>query len=1047
MIGNITSGRGIRGLLNYILQKEGAYHTGGTMAGQDARDLAAEFKLTRQLRPNVAEPVKHYSLALPPGEHLTDDQWREVSERYMAAMGYTEAQWVAYRHQDTEHEHVHIAASRVRLDGSLVRTNNDRYKSQDIIRGIERVFGLTLVPSSNEIPHEVKGPTKGERMREKRTGNAQPVSIKAELQAKISEAVKDCPTMSVLVERLEAEGIRMVPNLQSTGRVSGLTYMIRDEVMKASDLGEAFKFSGLQKAGVEYNPERDQEALRRGLGAKEEGVGPKPAAPEEGEKPKEDKGNKKEAWAASKAAWDDAKEKKEALQKAKDQAKTAQSALWEELKVEQAARRIAYTERGQMARLTSGPIRQLILLAMNTKIRAMNERIEATKMKMAVARAEATSERMVLMEARYKAQLKAIDATFAAKGKANTPEHKKALETAAVNFLRGVKGYTESLRKGVEGRQKKAKDRDPGLYIFGAAQWAERFSGARLVVHQAAKATWLAMRNQVNQVVRVHREASAAEAFPNPTTWGRFREAWRTSFGRLKADLQAAKAAVTELHRETSERVRSLDERTRPAVLLAQAESTVKAETGGVLPPTDPVGRIMRDLQGSVELATMRSDTMSDFVRELREQGVEVEARYAKSLFGRPKLEGVSFYLGDTRVKDTDLAPNCHWKDLNQVLSFDPNRDLKALDLEAFRQKNRDVYGKIPVKTWREYADFAPQPAPNRRRDQPASQFGTGHGEQPGPGLLGAAGDLVRPEGNGPLRPAAQPADRRSWSPGSGSKTGQGHGTGAGGVFPSPGSARPGDGEHVRRPHDDRNGLSRSGSGAAGRGDRETDALCSGPSAGAGRVLPSHHRDGEGRGPGGHGSVHQPGTGRGPEVGSSRPGGEPGLPPSHSRGSESGVERLIELGSGQGLKPMVKSFMAQEGSKVRLAPAQPEDLVRAVETLGERYRLAMPLDDRENLYRMVELTLRRAYNLPSQSSDLQLDRPWVERAEDLRADANRMLGRPEPNRETGWEDLISKSIRFVPEAKMDQPSPRNSPGLSPQKGEDPDFDEGHSRRR
>jgi len=139
--------------------------------------------------------------------------------------------------------------------------------------------------------------------------------------------------------------------------------------------------------------------------------------------------------------------------------------------------------------------------------------------------------------------------------------------------------------------------------------------------------------------------------------------------------------------------------------------------------------------------------------------------------------------------------------------------------------------------------------------------------------------------------------------------------------------------------------------------------------------------------------------------------------------------------------------MAQEGSKVRLAPAQPEDLVRAVEILGERYRLAMPLDDRENLYRMVELTLRRAYNLPSQSSDLQLDRPWVERAEDLRADANRMLGRPEPNRETSWEDLISKSIREVPEAKMDQPSPRHSPGLSPQKGVDPDLDEGHSRRR
>jgi hypothetical protein len=51
MIQNIVKGRGFRGALDYALGKDGAERIGGTMAGRTPRELAAEFRALRELRP------------------------------------------------------------------------------------------------------------------------------------------------------------------------------------------------------------------------------------------------------------------------------------------------------------------------------------------------------------------------------------------------------------------------------------------------------------------------------------------------------------------------------------------------------------------------------------------------------------------------------------------------------------------------------------------------------------------------------------------------------------------------------------------------------------------------------------------------------------------------------------------------------------------------------------------------------------------------------------------------------------------------------------
>jgi len=72
MIGFQIKGTGFRGCLNYVLGKKDAVLIGGTMCGQTPEELAAEFGIARQLRPNLKVAVFHATLSVDRTEKLED---------------------------------------------------------------------------------------------------------------------------------------------------------------------------------------------------------------------------------------------------------------------------------------------------------------------------------------------------------------------------------------------------------------------------------------------------------------------------------------------------------------------------------------------------------------------------------------------------------------------------------------------------------------------------------------------------------------------------------------------------------------------------------------------------------------------------------------------------------------------------------------------------------------------------------------------------------------------------------------------------------------
>ena len=149
MIGKIApKGKGFRGLATYLLRQDRGRIVAGPMAGRTPRELAREFGALRKLNPRVTKAVAHLMLS-PSSEDapISDEQWQAIAQRYIEAMGFENSAWVAVLHQDTDHQHIHIIASRIDFSGKTVSDSNDFRRSEAIVRKIEQELHLRRLPS------------------------------------------------------------------------------------------------------------------------------------------------------------------------------------------------------------------------------------------------------------------------------------------------------------------------------------------------------------------------------------------------------------------------------------------------------------------------------------------------------------------------------------------------------------------------------------------------------------------------------------------------------------------------------------------------------------------------------------------------------------------------------------------------------------------------------------------------------------------------------------------------------------------------------------
>jgi hypothetical protein len=258
MTADQVKGKGFRGALNYNLEKVNkgvAKWLDTSFAQHEERTIMDEVKMIRVLRPNLAKYFYHTSVNFPPHENLKDEQMVAIAKDYLEAMGFEQHQYAIFRHFDADHPHVHILVNRIGYDGTVLSDSKDYQRSEQILRKLEKQYGLTEVISSRQAKERAM--TKNELEMMKRTDEP---SVKMKLQVTIKNILSQKPTAEQFIKHLEAQGINVLFNQASTGFVSGISYGYEGMRFKGAHLGNAYKWQAIKNA-INYEQERDRTAI------------------------------------------------------------------------------------------------------------------------------------------------------------------------------------------------------------------------------------------------------------------------------------------------------------------------------------------------------------------------------------------------------------------------------------------------------------------------------------------------------------------------------------------------------------------------------------------------------------------------------------------------------------------------------------------------------------------------------------------------------------------------------------------------------------------
>ncbi|MDQ1178551.1 relaxase/mobilization nuclease domain-containing protein [Rhodococcus sp. SORGH_AS_0301] len=174
--------------------------------------------------------VWHCSLSLNPDEgELSDEKWGAIAADFMREMSFDDpesprpsARWVAIRHGKTTAggDHIHIAASAVREDGTKVDTFNDFKRAQAACTTLERTHGLVVL-TSRENERGTRGIKPAEAARATRAGA--PETSRALLERTVRACATASKTEAEFVRRLRAQKVLVRPrnDTGTTGTVVG----------------------------------------------------------------------------------------------------------------------------------------------------------------------------------------------------------------------------------------------------------------------------------------------------------------------------------------------------------------------------------------------------------------------------------------------------------------------------------------------------------------------------------------------------------------------------------------------------------------------------------------------------------------------------------------------------------------------------------------------------------------------------------------------------------------------------------------------------------
>lgn len=223
MIGKILQGAGFAGLVNYANDPRKSANLVAASDGVNLtnnQSIIDSFIMHAGLSLRCKKPVAHIVLAFSPHDfdRLNDAKLERLVREYLKRMGYDDNQFIAFRHHDKEHPHVHIIVNRVNNQGRCTSDSHEKDRNVKVCRDLTNEFNLYM-------------PRGKEAVKERRLRSMD--AIRYQMMHAVRESLQVADNWKEFQEDLAKVGIRCQFRFNyKTSGIEGISFTIAKDKVK-----------------------------------------------------------------------------------------------------------------------------------------------------------------------------------------------------------------------------------------------------------------------------------------------------------------------------------------------------------------------------------------------------------------------------------------------------------------------------------------------------------------------------------------------------------------------------------------------------------------------------------------------------------------------------------------------------------------------------------------------------------------------------------------------------------------------------------------------
>ena len=223
-------------------------------------ELGKEFRELANDNKNCKKPVLKFSVSFDPKEDLTDSQKIEFTKLVMKEMGIQEDnhQYLITRHSDKGHDHHHVLANRVGMNGKTLTDSYSKNRLETAIDKIEKMMGLSNnLAQTRRFVFDEKSEKGYKVQKENFSRNREKVSTKdtkkgvAEkkeyIKNQVEKALQESKLLSEFKAKLKENNVEAKLRLDKDNKLTGISFNYDNYSVKGLALGKEFKASGVVK--------------------------------------------------------------------------------------------------------------------------------------------------------------------------------------------------------------------------------------------------------------------------------------------------------------------------------------------------------------------------------------------------------------------------------------------------------------------------------------------------------------------------------------------------------------------------------------------------------------------------------------------------------------------------------------------------------------------------------------------------------------------------------------------------------------------------------